>query len=208
MRRQQEHRHIGNYSYVAIKICAAGVDPRHELDVHDQLPAAGIGQERHVIQLLDSFSLHGPNGTHVVLVHDVLGNLRDLVPQSLPPKQVRQLCRQIVQGVTFLHARGIAHGGKFTISSLCTVLIFSNTYRFTLWKYRCPSTQTIRALRRRYTRLLRASRGLACPTSQTTSSARITSPVHRRINHSRELLQSKNSVLYRLCHLYGDHRSW
>jgi len=161
---------MGNDSYVAVKICAADVDPRHELDVHGQLPAAGPGQQRHVIQLLDSFSLHGPNGTHVVLVHDVLANLRDIVPQSLPSKQVRELCRQVVQGVTFLHARGIVHGGKFTISSLRTVLIYSNMYRFTLWKYRCLSPQAIRALRRRYTRLLWASRSLACPTSRATSS--------------------------------------
>ncbi|OBZ73584.1 Dual specificity protein kinase KNS1 [Grifola frondosa] len=46
----------------------------------------------------------------VVLVHDVLGSLRDTKPPTLAPKQVRQLCHQIVQGVSFLHSHGVVHG--------------------------------------------------------------------------------------------------
>ncbi|KAF8971351.1 kinase-like domain-containing protein [Flammula alnicola] len=93
--------------YVALKICVADADPRHELAVHARLPRT---HQNHIIQLLDSFSLQGPNGTHVVLVHDVLGSLRDTKPPMLAPKQLRQLCRQIVQGVTFLHSHGVVHG--------------------------------------------------------------------------------------------------
>ncbi|KAF8965093.1 kinase-like domain-containing protein [Flammula alnicola] len=95
--------------YVALKICVADADPRHELAIHAGLPRT---HQNHVIQLLDSFSLQGPNGTHVVLVHNVLGSLRDTKPPTLA--QLRQLCRQIVQGVSFLHSRGVVHGDLHT----------------------------------------------------------------------------------------------
>ncbi|KAF8972136.1 hypothetical protein BDZ97DRAFT_1913376 [Flammula alnicola] len=54
--------------YVALKICVADADPSHELAVHARLPCTHQNYQNYVIQLLDSFSLQGPNGTHVVLV--------------------------------------------------------------------------------------------------------------------------------------------
>ncbi|EPT02379.1 hypothetical protein FOMPIDRAFT_1022938 [Fomitopsis schrenkii] len=91
--------------FVALKICVADADAQHELNIHRRLPPA---QDRHVLRLLDEFSVHGPNGDHVVLVHDVLGSPADLT--DLVQNQVRQLCKQIVQGVAFLHRHGITHG--------------------------------------------------------------------------------------------------
>ncbi|KAH9919043.1 kinase-like domain-containing protein [Fomitopsis serialis] len=91
--------------FVALKICVADADSQHELNIHSRLPPA---QDRHVLQLLDDFSVHGPNGAHVVLVHDVLGSPADLT--DLVQNQVRQLCKQLVQGVAFLHSHGITHG--------------------------------------------------------------------------------------------------
>ncbi|KAG2368911.1 kinase-like domain-containing protein [Suillus spraguei] len=38
---------------------------------------------KHIVQLRDSFQIQGPNGTHQVLVMDVLGSLYSLVPQAV-----------------------------------------------------------------------------------------------------------------------------
>lgn len=86
--------------YVAVKICVADANAAHQLAAFK----AAAGQ--HVVELLDSFLLRGPNGTHLALVHPVLGSLEDL-----PHLAVAQpLCRQLAEGVAFLHARGVVHG--------------------------------------------------------------------------------------------------
>ncbi|KAJ7228748.1 kinase-like domain-containing protein [Mycena pura] len=65
-----------------------------------------------VLQLFDAFTVTSPNGVHQVLVTEPVMLLQDYL--SLPGRRMttRALMRQVVEGVAFMHARGIAHGGE------------------------------------------------------------------------------------------------
>ncbi|KAE9395632.1 kinase-like protein [Gymnopus androsaceus JB14] len=94
--------------YAALKICVANADSNHEVNVHRRLASESL----HVANLLDSFSLPGPNGTHTVLVYSVLASLatRGISSFKLTVDERRSLCYQLVQGVAFLHRNGVIHG--------------------------------------------------------------------------------------------------
>jgi len=79
----------------------------------------------HVIQLIDHFTIHGPNGSHSCLVFPamgprVIGLLHDPIPGrssdfyekpkrfSLPV--ARRILLQALTGLDYLHNRGIVHG--------------------------------------------------------------------------------------------------
>ncbi len=98
--------------YVALKICVADSDPKHELEIFDRVSRTPPVPPN-VLQLLDHFSLQGPNGMHTVLVLNVLGSLLSVVrsPNRLGRNHVRKLCRQITIGLAALHHQGIVHGG-------------------------------------------------------------------------------------------------
>ncbi|KIY62910.1 kinase-like protein, partial [Cylindrobasidium torrendii FP15055 ss-10] len=97
--------------FVALKICSAESDSTHEIGIFERL-ACNSPVPENVVKLLDHFTLRGPNGTHTVLVHDVLGNFSDVVDSAIRPgrKHVRKLCRDITMGLAALHERGIVHG--------------------------------------------------------------------------------------------------
>ncbi|KAG6844383.1 hypothetical protein H0H87_007287 [Tephrocybe sp. NHM501043] len=95
--------------YVAVKICVADAPPQLELDIFDKLPRE---KTPNVVQLLDSFSLAGPNGIHTVLVHDVLGSVTSIIGSPRGPKHAREICRQIAHGLATLHRHGVVHGGE------------------------------------------------------------------------------------------------
>ncbi|KZT03714.1 kinase-like protein [Laetiporus sulphureus 93-53] len=100
--------HAPTQHYVALKICAAEADAWHELDIYNRISASD--EMQNVLRLRDSFSLHGPNGVHTVLVHDVLANVFDVVNPIRGRKHARMLCRQIACGLAALHRHGIVHG--------------------------------------------------------------------------------------------------
>ena len=58
--------------------------------------------------LHDSF---GPNGTHTVLAFNVLRLLHPIALLARPYWNPRELCREIAQGLAFLHRHGAVHGG-------------------------------------------------------------------------------------------------
>ncbi|KAE9386808.1 kinase-like protein, partial [Gymnopus androsaceus JB14] len=94
--------------YVALKICVANSDSDHEIYVHRRLPSDSL----HVANLLDSFSLHGPNGSHTVLVYNALASLtshRGTPSFELNLDNRRLLCHQVVQAIAFLHRNGVIH---------------------------------------------------------------------------------------------------
>ncbi|KAJ7276758.1 kinase-like domain-containing protein [Mycena rebaudengoi] len=70
-----------------------------------------------VIQLLDSFTLTSANGIHHALVTEPVILLENL--RKLPGIQVntRSLVRQALEGLAFIHERGIAHGGESPVVS-------------------------------------------------------------------------------------------
>lgn len=69
----------------------------------------------HVIQLLDTFTHKGPNGVHVVMVFEVLGeNLLGLIRRykhrGIPIIFVKQIAKQLLAALDFLHRKcGVIH---------------------------------------------------------------------------------------------------
>ena len=72
----------------------------------------------HVNQMLDSFTLAGPNGTHDCLVLELLGpSVADIVElrcndDRLPARLAKSFARQAMHGLDFLACHDIGHGGK------------------------------------------------------------------------------------------------
>ncbi|KAI9805589.1 MAG: hypothetical protein M1825_000840 [Sarcosagium campestre] len=70
---------------------------------------------KHVVSLLDSFEHKGPNGVHVCMVFEVLGeNLLGLIKRwnhrGIPMPLVKQITKQVLLGLDYLHREcGIVH---------------------------------------------------------------------------------------------------
>ena len=70
---------------------------------------------RHVISFLDHFRHKGPNGTHVCMVFEVLGeNLLGLIKRhqskGVPAHIVKQIAKQVLLGLDFMHRQcGVIH---------------------------------------------------------------------------------------------------
>lgn len=76
----------------------------------------------YVNKMLDHFTILGPNGSHDCWVLELVGpNVADIVERHLkdsrlPSNAARLFSKQILQGLDFLSASDIGHGGKMPIS--------------------------------------------------------------------------------------------
>ncbi|RUO95760.1 kinase-like domain-containing protein [Jimgerdemannia flammicorona] len=75
---------------------------------------SAIGR-RYVVELLDHFKHKGPNGTHICMVFEVLGeNLLSLIKRykhrGIPGHLVKQIAKQVLMGLDYMHREcGIIH---------------------------------------------------------------------------------------------------
>lgn len=91
---------------------------RDEIEILNQVrdrDEAYSDESKHVVTLHDSFTHEGPNGTHVCMVFDVLGdNLLTLIKRydylGVPLVGVRALTRAMLKGLRYLHGvKNIIH---------------------------------------------------------------------------------------------------
>lgn len=88
-----------------------------EIKLLDKVTTSDIHHpgHQHVIQLLDTFTHKGPNGVHVVMVFEVLGeNLLGLIRRykhrGIPIVFVKQIAKQLLSALDFLHRQcGVIH---------------------------------------------------------------------------------------------------
>lgn len=88
-----------------------------EIKLLDKVTTSDLNHpgHQHVIQLLDTFTHKGPNGVHVVMVFEVLGeNLLGLIRRykhrGIPIVFVKQIAKQLLSALDFLHRRcGVIH---------------------------------------------------------------------------------------------------
>ena len=88
-----------------------------EIKLLDKVTTSDVNHpgHQHVIQLLDTFTHKGPNGVHVVMVFEVLGeNLLGLIRRykhrGIPVVFVKQIAKQLLAALDFLHRTcGVIH---------------------------------------------------------------------------------------------------
>lgn len=69
-----------------------------------------------VLQLLDHFELRGPNGLHLCLVFPVMMSDGEAMTVREKPRHsdyVREISKQILRGLNFIHDQGLIHGGMY-----------------------------------------------------------------------------------------------
>ncbi|KAJ7630044.1 kinase-like domain-containing protein [Mycena polygramma] len=123
---------------VALKIVEAKESEQsNEAQILERLrapPSVELG----VLQLLDSFTVESLNGVHQVLVTEIVMSLQNY--RRLPGQEriTKALVYQMIQGIVFIHARGIAHGdlhpGNIGVA-LPELDVFSET---TIWECITP----------------------------------------------------------------------
>lgn len=113
--------------YVAIKIKSSsssemGIEADPEVvrlrQLEEHYLKGSQDRPRPYAQLLDHFSIEGPNGRHNCLVTELLGpsiasvhSLYGQLEQVLRPETILRASRQLLQGIEFVHQAGLAHGG-------------------------------------------------------------------------------------------------
>ncbi|KAF8465508.1 kinase-like domain-containing protein [Kalaharituber pfeilii] len=70
---------------------------------------------KHIASLIDFFYINGPNGRHLALVLEPIGPMTTLVKEyyngeRLPGKLAREVSRQLLLAVDYLHQSNVAHG--------------------------------------------------------------------------------------------------
>ncbi|KJA12935.1 hypothetical protein HYPSUDRAFT_209980 [Hypholoma sublateritium FD-334 SS-4] len=133
-------KHSITARYVSLKILAAsssqwsdnssyGASGEEEVRALSCLRSGGEDEpgKQYILQLLDDFEFHGPNGVHRCIVAELLGpslasDIEDVYPSEIFPISVsKRIIKQIAYGVRYLHRKGVIHGdlhlGNILLSS-------------------------------------------------------------------------------------------
>ena len=104
----------------ALKILVARFsNDKSELEVYEYLRSQSTPEElerNHIAAPLEHFHIDGPNGRHLCFVLPVLGSeVSQWIWDQDPLKEgtsiiLKDVCRQLAQGVRFLHRNGVIHG--------------------------------------------------------------------------------------------------
>lgn len=99
-------------------LVAEGSLDDHEAPILDRLSNGLFSHpgKKHIIQLWDHFKHVGPNGIHVCLILELLGpsvvsEAESYKDGRLPADVAWEACKQTAQGLEYIHANNIAHGG-------------------------------------------------------------------------------------------------
>ena len=97
---------------------AAASESNSEVKISHHLCGGNLDHpQRNIIsELLDNFWIDGPNGRHLCLVDEVFGSsIAEAKEESktmlLPLKTARNVAAQLSLGLSYIHSRGILHGG-------------------------------------------------------------------------------------------------
>ncbi|OJJ42593.1 hypothetical protein ASPZODRAFT_170077 [Penicilliopsis zonata CBS 506.65] len=102
--------------YVSLKILSADIPPDcKELRILQEITESTVNHKgrEFVLQLLDHFTICGPNGHHLCIVAPVAGDRLARKP-GLPYNSLewpRMIGLQVAEALGYLHILGIAHGG-------------------------------------------------------------------------------------------------
>lgn len=114
----------GNPGYYAMKVlkaeCYDSETPVYEREILTHLRDAnphhaGYGS---VCHLLDDFEHDGPNGRHVCLVFELMGETLQSYNEwfdrcRIPSELVKKICEQLLLALWYAHANGVIHTGTF-----------------------------------------------------------------------------------------------
>ncbi|TRM59015.1 kinase-like protein [Schizophyllum amplum] len=98
--------------FVALKITTSGDQGHREADMLDAAAAAARADSEpsNILTSLDKFQVHGPNGTHAVLVTEVVAPLTSLGFRHQPPRWRKLVAYGLVKALIQLHEAEVVHG--------------------------------------------------------------------------------------------------
>lgn len=105
--------------YVTLKILKANVSSdSQELSIllHLSKASTDCPGRNIVLQLLDHFEHRSPNGLHLCLVFPVMMSDGEAMTVRERPRYsdyVRNISKQLLQGLNFIHDQGLIHGGMY-----------------------------------------------------------------------------------------------
>ena len=105
-------------TFVAVKITTANDGLTREGAMLETASKVQTNGEKppHVLTLLDHFTFHGPNGTHTVLVTDIVAPVLSLLSPKRPPLWRKAIAHGLTQALAHLHTTSIVHGGAMFAS--------------------------------------------------------------------------------------------
>ena len=110
--------------WVSLKIMIASSQESREAQSlqHLEKHTPGNLSMNYIVQLLDDFSHHGPNGIHQCLVFELLGPAVDIVladyhegRDKLDPEIIFRMSTQLLRAIKFIHSAGMCHGGEYSV---------------------------------------------------------------------------------------------